>query len=940
MTPDKIKMIAARALSGIDSILAHWLPGGKREGQEYLPLNPKRGDGSPGSFSVNLKTGKWAEFADHAAGNDLVSLVAYLDDCTQSEAAKRVANFLNIRIENDPPERATSPQNRKGDMKTSPEKQKPQGTAIGDGWKCIMPVPDGAPKPPDAHPKHGKPSRRYEYLTGYSARVNFYHCRFDKPAGEKKQFAPLTLWQKGKSFKWQFKAPPDPRPLYGLLGLFAYPDADCWIVEGEKAAFALETLLPSHPVLTWQGGSTAAGKADYMPLEKRHCIVFRDNDPAGIKACRTLIDQLRAVKAKSIRVLNISKLERAPGQPLQIGDDAADLVAAGWNAERFAEFLKRDGVLIDADAFEADQDSNEASGKQPDDAGTVERFTLFDKGLFVNEQHKDGSSHIRWICSPIKPLAMVRTEHGREWGLLVWLRDPDGKEKKIILGMRQLNGDSLAASGELLDAGLRIGSGTARKLVIEYLQTSTPDKRAKTTNKTGWHGSDPDEMVFVLPEKTIGDSNEEWLYGNQLPDSNPYRQKGTLKQWRENVGTLCAGNSRLVFSVCTALASPLLHLLGLESGGFQLTGKSSTGKSTALFVAASVCGGRDYLQRWRSTDNGLESLAQSRSDSLLVLDEVKQLDGKIAAEAAYMLANGTGKVRSNANGTSRNVATWRLLFLSSGELSLSQHVTDAGKRVNAGMEIRLCDLPADAGADMGLFENIQGYESASKFAETLKANAGKYYGTAFIDFIQHVLKNREAIPAMLKDCEKAFAESVLTDNASGQAQRVAGRFALVAAAGELATQWGVTGWQPGESMTAAMTCFKAWVDGYGGQENKEERDMLAQVRRFLEAHTDRFVLIDRASDSHAPKTLNRAGYRKPATDGLSEYLVLPETFKTEVCKGFNYRDVFKLLSGKGYVKSDGGRNLFSRASLPLEGRVRVAHILPSIWGDDEDGSIL
>ncbi|MCP5291909.1 MAG: DUF927 domain-containing protein [Burkholderiales bacterium] len=936
MKPPEIRKIASYALGSIDSVLNHWLPGGRRNGQEYLPLNPKRGDSSPGSFSINVKTGKWSDFASGDKGADLVSLVAYLEDLTQSEAAKRVANFLNIRIENDPPERATKPQNRKGDMKTPPEKQKPQGTANDDGWKCVMPVPDGAPKPPSAHPKHGKPSRRYEYLTGYSARTNFYHDRYDKPAGEKKQFAPLTLWQKGKAFKWLYKAPPDPRPLFGLIGLFAYPDADSWIVEGERAAFAMETLLPNHPVLTWQGGSNSTAKADYLPLEKRHCIVFRDNDPAGMKACRTLIDQLRAVNAASIRILDISKLERAPGQPLQPGDDAADLVEAGWTAERFAEFLKRDGVLIDADAFtsEADQDSNEASDKQPDDAGTVERFTLFDKGLFFNEQNKDGSSHIRWICSPIKPLAMVRTEQGCGWGLLIWLVDPDLKEKRVILGMRQFNGDALAASGELLDAGLRIGSGTARKLVIEYLQTSKPDKRAKTTAKTGWHGVD-DEMVFVLPEKTIGKSQEEWLYGNQLPDSNPYRQKGTLKAWRENVAALCAGNSRLAFSVGTAFASPLLHILGAESGGFQLTGKSSTGKSTALFVAASVCGSRDYLQRWRSTDNGLESLAQSRSDSLLVLDEVKQLDGKIAAESAYMLANGTGKVRSNANGTSRSVAAWRLLFLSSGELSLSQHVTDAGKKAHTGMEIRLCDIPADAGAGMGLFENIQGYESASKFAETLAANAGKFYGTAFIAFIEHVLQNRQAIPAMLENCQKVFAQEVLTDNASGQARRVAGRFALVAAGGELATKWGITGWQPGESMTAAITCFKAWVDGYGGQENKEERDMLAQVRRFLEAHTDRFVLIDRASDSHAPKTLNRAGYRKPANDGLAEYLVLPETFRAEVCKGFDYRDVFKLLSSKGYVKSDGGRNLFSRASLPLEGRVRVAHILPSIWGDDD-----
>lgn len=926
MKPENIKMIAARSLSGINSILAHWLPNGKREGDEYKPLNPKRSDNSTGSFSINTRSGQWADFADGAKGNDLVSLVAYLDGLTQSDAAKRVANFLNIRIENDTPERATKPRSGKGNAMTPSKK-------IDDGWKCV-PIPDDVLPPPNAHPRHGRPSARYEYRAS-DGRLLFYHDRYDKPEGQKKQFAPLTRWQKGKAFKWFFKAPPDPRPLFGLIGLFAYPDADCWIVEGEKAAIALETLLPNHPVLTWQGGSNATAKADYVPLEKRHCIVFRDNDPAGMKACLTSIDQLRAVNAASIRVLDVTKLERSAGEPLQPGDDAADLVEAGWTAEQFAEFLKRDGVLIDADAFtsEADQDNNEASDKQPDDAGTVERFTLFYKGLFVSEQHKDSSIHVRWICSPIKPLAMVRTEHGREWGLLIWLVDPDGKEKKIVLGMRQFNGDALAASGELLDAGLRIGSGTARKLVIEYLQASAPDKRAKTTNKTGWHGVD-DEMVFVLPEKTIGKSQEEWLYGNQLPDSNPYRQKGTLKQWRENVAALCAGNSRLVFSVCTAFASPLLHLLGLESGGFQLTAKSSTGKSTALFVAASVCGGRDYLQRWRSTDNGLESLAQSRSDSLLVLDEVKQLDGKIAAEAAYMLANGTGKVRSNANGTSRSVAVWRLLFLSSGELSLSQHVTDAGKSVHAGMEVRLCDLPADAGAGMGLFENIHGYESASQFAETLKANAWRYYGTAFIAFIEYVLQNREAIPAMLKDCEKIFAEEVLTHNASGQARRVAGRFALVAAAGELATQWGITGWQQWEAMKAAITCFKAWLEGYGGETNKEERNMLAQVRRFLEANFDRFVLIDRAEDTHAPKTLNRAGYRKPANDGLAEYLVLPETFKSEICKGFNYRDVAKLLVSKGYMVSGKGRELGHKFNLPHEGWMRVFHILPSIWGDE------
>ncbi|MDR4514655.1 DUF927 domain-containing protein, partial [Nitrosomonas sp.] len=400
----------------------------------------------------------------------------------------------------------------------------------------------------------------------------------------------------------------------------------------------------------------------------------------------------------------------------------------------------------------------------------------------------------------------------------------------------------------------------------------------------------------------------------------------------------CAGNSRLVFSVCTAFASPLLHLLGFESGGFQLTGRTSIGKSTALHVAASVYGGRDFMQQWRASDNGLESLAQSRSDSLLVLDELKQLDARIAGESAYLLANSVGKVRSNPNGGMRLQSTWRILFLSSGELTLSQHVSDAGRRVNAGMEIRLCDLPANAGAEMGILENIHDYESPVKFIGALNAATGKYYGTAFIEFIRHILKNREAIPEMHRECEKVFAETVLTEKASGQARRVAARFALVAVAGESATQWGVTGWQPGEAMQAAITCFKAWLAGYGGEGSKEERDMLAQVRHFLESHGEgRFVPYDRADDTHAPKTLQRCGYRKTANDGTTEYYVLPESFKKEICKGLDYRSVARLLIDKNYMRAGDGKNLNRKVDLPHEGRVRAFHILPSIWGNDDDG---
>jgi putative DNA primase/helicase len=101
-----------------------------------------------------------------------------------------------------------------------------------------------------------------------------------------------------------------------------------------------------------------------------------------------------------------------------------------------------------------------------------------------------------------------------------------------------------------------------------------------------------------------------------------------------------------------------------------------------------VYGGADYLNRWRATTNGLEALAAIRSDTLLILDELSQVDPREAGEIAYMLANGSGKSRANRNGNTRMRHEWRLLFLSAGEIGLAQHLASAGKRIKAGQEVR------------------------------------------------------------------------------------------------------------------------------------------------------------------------------------------------------------------------------------------------------------
>ena len=87
------KAVAGAALAQADILLERWLPGGKWEGREYVVKNPTRADGAPGSFKINAKTGKWADFATGDSGGDLIGLRALLDQAPLVEAAKLIASL-------------------------------------------------------------------------------------------------------------------------------------------------------------------------------------------------------------------------------------------------------------------------------------------------------------------------------------------------------------------------------------------------------------------------------------------------------------------------------------------------------------------------------------------------------------------------------------------------------------------------------------------------------------------------------------------------------------------------------------------------------------------------------------------------------------------------------------------------------------------------------
>lgn len=923
------RAVASAALAAATTVLERWLPGGKRAGHEYLALNPTRGDSQPGSFSVNVNTGAWSDFATGDKGGDLIALVAYLDGVKQAEAHDRVAAFLGL--------------GGGGALSEATHKPAAKPAIPPSSETCVLPVPEDAPAAPRAHSRRGKPSAQWTYRDAEGA-VLFHIARFDAPDGGK-DVMPLALWRDAKgTLRWRWKGVPAPRSLYALDRLAAAPAAVVLVVEGEKAADAAQALVEplGWVATTSPGGARAAEKADWSPLCGRAVRVWPDADAPGSSYAADVARLALAAGAASVQVLNLPALEGLHGGPLPDGWDAADALAEGIAPEPLRALLMASenwmasgGTPTPGRAAGAHMGGKAASSKVPTGFMLVRPNSTSGRrpGVYYLPQVRDKASGEvidatpEWISSPLEVAALTRDASGGDWGRLLVFPDRDGEEHRWAMPCAMLAKDGAEVREALLAQGVEITLNPDRRRRLgEYIMAAEPGRFARCVARTGWH-----DDAFVTPAQVIGDTgDEELVLQAATPGTSDMAETGTLEQWREGVSVRCAGNSRLVLAICAALAAPCLALVGQEGGGLHFRGASSSGKSTALAVAASVYGPPAYVRQWRTTGNALEGLASLHSDGLLVLDEIGQLDPTHAASVAYLLTNGQAKSRAHRDGSLRAPATWRLLFLSNGEVGLGDLIAEAGGRNRAGMEVRVTDVPADADAGLGVFDVVPPDARPGAFADQLRAAAALYHGTAFPAFLRALTGDMERARAFLAQGTHALADELAVGDAAGQVRRVARRFALIGAAGELATAFGITGWERGEAEAAARRCFTDWLTARGGSGESEPRAMVAQVQAFIGLHGDgRFTDMGRVGDDRAPRTLIRAGWRTEESGG-DEYWVLPEVWRGEVCKGFDPVAVAKLMVDRGLLKPEAPGRFTRRERLKNGERVRVYRLLPGL----------
>jgi hypothetical protein len=95
--------VKAATLRSLDFIVKRLLPGGKREGDEWVARNPTRADAKPGSFKVNMRKGVWSDFATGESGGDMIDLVMYLRGGSNVQAMRELADILGVQARGDKP---------------------------------------------------------------------------------------------------------------------------------------------------------------------------------------------------------------------------------------------------------------------------------------------------------------------------------------------------------------------------------------------------------------------------------------------------------------------------------------------------------------------------------------------------------------------------------------------------------------------------------------------------------------------------------------------------------------------------------------------------------------------------------------------------------------------------------------------------------------------
>jgi len=624
--------------------------------------------------------------------------------------------------------------------------------------------------------------------------------------------------------------------------------------------------------------------------------------------------------------------------------DRCDVLEVGqWNEELhdYGWFVNDNGAddmdIIDPEDVEeevSDQDDfvspNELQVIQPaiiakkksfeeylDAVDLPDGYIVTQNGVWVEKEDDNGKlKKITISHTGILVVALARTAEQSQWmSLIVWV-DLDGQLQEDLFPS-----ESIASAKDCLalleSRGCKFPLGQYLEIKT-YLTKFHPSARYRLVTTTGFYSGLDNNIQFALPKQIIGNGPGEEIYFQAISNStsNSIRQMGTLADWQEHVAEPISGNPILIFALSVAFSSPFLKILGNgETGGFHLHGLTSRGKTTALMVAASVWGngappsntsGESFINTWRTTANALEGIAAARNDIFLAIDELGQAEADNVPRVVYDLSSGAGKERLNQKAALVNKKQWRLIYLSTGEISAREAMELARDKVRAGQLVRLVDIDIED----AIIVNPHG-QSDIDFVDDLRKKCATYFGSAGPVFVEKLIEIASTAEGRngLEDGYQWCMEALSPEFCDAEQSRVVKRFALVLLAGICAVQYGIIPLEEEEVIEAVQTICSRWLNS--AEPLSDSLRAIEGIRDYLAANSSRFQDLDSGKTVPVHSLL---GYRKKI-HGTLHYLFPTDSFN-EAVKGTHHRSLLRELNNFGLLFKNNGTRSQARFNIP------------------------
>lgn len=565
-----------------------------------------------------------------------------------------------------------------------------------------------------------------------------------------------------------------------------------------------------------------------------------------------------------------------------------------------------------------------------------ETFYLSPQGVFVKKGAK------KWkLCGYLKVLGCCENGVDNTVGKLISFLTASGKRRtKVVKNSACLIKPQTLVS-QLVNSGLEFnpserGSFSMLGRYLYYFPV-TQSKPYTLVDKCGWFGN-----CYVTPFYSLSGrgNNKKILFSQAGKVVADCTCKGKVEDWIGVIGPIAPCSPLLVACLCYSFSAPLIGRVypDMGSSGLYLAGSSSSGKTTCGLLAESIYGNPfKRAETWDVSNSSIQRIAVLRNHSFVLIDETKTSRCSVM-DAIYSLSGNKTASRSNQDGTLRPTENFQITYICTGETSLANLTKlQSGRDIDAGAHVRCLNVDCDSldyGNDdgtrsYGILSHIGGFRNKGEFFRHIYSGIEMCYGTVGREWIKQLAKIRvEKLSSTLKPFEQKFwseINSIYGDELNDQSRRVLLGLQLRAAAGELATEKGLTGWKPGLATKCCVWLFKEWRKSFSGVliESEQVISRLSEICQQLHL----FALLSDRNHCAA----NILGYKNFTYGPNGEIcflgrkkerllFLLTPTFN-KIAGNSSQKKAFEILKGKGVMEFsvEGGRE---RKDLQISGGER------------------